>query len=110
MAINPLDSDYIPSTEGSTKSPPLAKKNIGSHSPSLSPTSHTHARDLVNLSDDQRERQTLFDAVKELPDIREEKVKKIQKALESGQYRIPSEDIADRIIQDTIINNTHKPS
>ena len=62
----------------------------------------------MNLSKDQKKHQNLIDAIKEIPDIRQDKVQKVQKAIESGQYRIPSKDIADSIIQDVVMNNSRK--
>ena len=110
MSINPLHSDY-PSPTGETLKPPHeANQSLGSKSVPSPLTLNKKTRDPVILSEDQRKHQNVIDAIKEVPDIRHDKVQKIQKALESGQYRIPSKDIADSIIQDAVINHNREPS
>ena len=110
MAINPLDPEYISPTEGAAQSPSLIPKDKGGQQASPTPSPTNNSRDAVNFSDEQQEYQSLLDAVRDVPDIRQEKIRKIQKALESGEYRVASEEIADRIIQDTVINNPQKPN
>jgi len=41
-----------------------------------------------------------------LPDIRQDRVDQIRAALKSGNYRISSDLIADRILQDTILDES----
>jgi flagellar biosynthesis anti-sigma factor FlgM len=48
-----------------------------------------------------REISHLIELIQSTPDIREEKVSKIQRAIESGTYRVSAEQIADKIIGET---------
>ena len=109
MAINPINSDPIPPSENITKPSNRPSNAPVAHSSTASSTSQSkNTGDPVNLSDKQKEFEDLIDAIKQVPDIRQEKVEKFRKAIEAGQYRIPSKEIADRIIQDTVANRTHK--
>ncbi|MFB3136738.1 MAG: flagellar biosynthesis anti-sigma factor FlgM [Nitrospirales bacterium] len=39
-----------------------------------------------------------------MPDVREERIERLRQALDSGQYHIESEQIADALIRDTFLN------
>lgn len=43
--------------------------------------------------------------IKQVPEIRQEKIEKIRKSLESGQYHVSSDEVAERMVQDTIVNH-----
>jgi flagellar biosynthesis anti-sigma factor FlgM len=43
---------------------------------------------------------------KRIPDIRQERVDQIRAALQSGEYQISSDLTADRIIEDTLLNES----
>ena len=48
----------------------------------------------------------ILEEAKRLPDIRQDRVNQIRTALKAGNYRIASDLIADRILQDTIVDNS----
>lgn len=56
-------------------------------------------KDVVSISSQGREFQTVMKALKNVPDIRKDKVEKIQKQIESGNYKVSGEDIADGILK-----------
>lgn len=55
-------------------------------------------KDDLNVSDEAREFQNVFKAVSSTPDIREDKINRIKDKIESGNYNINSEDIADKML------------
>lgn len=55
-------------------------------------------RDQAQLSPEARTLQTALAAVKEAPEIREEKVAELQRALCSGIYNVSAEEIADKML------------
>ena len=104
MALHPIDSNQsspaqnTPATRPTDKQPPVPANELTSEAP-------INATDRVSLSSEQLDYHTIQEAIKKVPDIRQEKIEKIKQALASGDYQVPSESIADRLIQDTIINN-----
>jgi flagellar biosynthesis anti-sigma factor FlgM len=52
-----------------------------------------------------REVSHLIELIQSAPDIREEKVLKIQRAIESGTYRVSAGQIADKIIGGNLVDN-----
>ncbi len=70
---------------------------------------HMPDEDSVNLSPISQELEAIQKEISLLPEIREERVNHIRQALNSGTYRISSEQIADRIIQETVRNSPHPP-
>ncbi len=60
--------------------------------------------DQIELSPETTERQRIQEAISRLQDVREERIERLRQALESGQYHIESELIADALIRDTFLN------
>lgn len=61
--------------------------------------------DKVNLSSVALETGKLIDSLKELPDVRQDRVEKLQQQISSGNFQPSSEAIADAILKDeTIVN------
>lgn len=56
-------------------------------------------KDELDLSSKAVEYQSAFIKIKELPEIRENKVKKIGNEIKTGNYKIDGENIVDRIIE-----------
>ena len=77
-----------------------------------SSTSQHPAPDQVTVSQSVNQHQAIQDIVKQIPEVRPDRVAEIRKALESGQYHVPSDLVADRIIRDILINQppTNKKS
>ncbi len=57
------------------------------------------AGDKVTISSEGRELQALWQRLMEGPDIREEKVTELRKAIQEGRYRVPAEEIAARMLE-----------
>ncbi len=58
----------------------------------------------VDLSAKARDIQQLKDAVSDLPEIREEKVKELQERIEKGAYDVSGEKIAEKMVGESIID------
>lgn len=54
----------------------------------------------VSISQTGQEINQYTEALAELPDIREERIARIQAALEKGTYSVSSQDLADKLIQE----------
>jgi len=110
MSIDPIHTNSF--SRDNTVIKPFRETNETNTQPSESPSStfHDNAQDELRLSSEQEEYDNLVNAIKQNSDIREEKVKKVKEALESGHYHISSEELADRIIQDTIIHSSRRLS
>lgn len=59
--------------------------------------------DQLNISSDARDFQLAMKAVKDNPDIREEKVLEIKRQIESGTYQVDTKKIAGKMVQDANI-------
>jgi len=55
-------------------------------------------KQILTLSDQARDFQTVLDAVRNVPDIREDKVSAIQGRINSGDYNISAAAIASKIL------------
>ena len=53
--------------------------------------------------------QALQEILKQIPDIRQERIDQIRAALESGNYQISSEMIAERLVRDILDNQPPMP-
>ncbi|WP_447971736.1 flagellar biosynthesis anti-sigma factor FlgM [Nitrospira sp. M1] len=106
MTIDPSSGNHLSPGNITIKSTHIVPKVSAPTSEPLTPTSQNTAKDVLSLSSEQGEYDHLINAIQQTPDIREEKVKKIKEALESGHYHISSEDIADRIIREAIADST----
>ncbi len=56
-------------------------------------------KDVLSISSQAKDYQTVMKALKETPDIREEKVNSLADKYESGQYEVKNTDIADKILK-----------
>jgi len=61
-------------------------------------------KDILSISDGGKDFQTAMKALKDIPDIRHDKVSSIQKKYDKGEYSISNSDLADKMI-DYINNN-----
>lgn len=55
------------------------------------------ARDQVSVSDVAREFQVAYKAVKDVPDIRSEKVEDIKQRINSGTYNVTAREVSEKI-------------
>ena len=98
-SISPPDTQSPkPPRSGQDSSLPVrnGKELIPRASP-RKPIKRAHRRSLQKLAQEEAKR---------IPDIRQERVDQIRAALQSGEYQISSDLIADRIIQDTLLNES----
>jgi negative regulator of flagellin synthesis FlgM len=60
--------------------------------------------DRVDLSAEARKMQRFAEALTRTPDIRMERVQELKAMIESGGYRVSSEDIAEKIVNRAIVD------
>lgn len=65
-------------------------------------TSPVQKRDEVILSTEAKEFGQILQALKKLPDVREDKVNELAKKIESGNYTVESKDIAEKLVVRTL--------
>ncbi|NLJ87869.1 MAG: flagellar biosynthesis anti-sigma factor FlgM [Epulopiscium sp.] len=58
----------------------------------------TEGKDTVALSNQGKDYQKALKAVSKVPDIREEKVEEIKQRIQSGNYDISAEELAEKIV------------
>ena len=96
--MEPLSSTPAHATQSSLSKPPLhasAKpKSIITHHAS------PHESESVSISQAGKEISQYTEAMKNIPDIRQERIAQIQAALQKGTYTVSSEDLADKLIQE----------
>jgi negative regulator of flagellin synthesis FlgM len=52
----------------------------------------------MNSNDDRLELRELVQRLRELPDMREERVRSLREAIEAGTFQVDAEAVADRLI------------
>lgn len=55
-------------------------------------------RDVLSISNEAKDFQTVFKALKDIPDIRRGKVSELTEKYESGNYNVSGRDVADKVI------------
>ena len=55
-------------------------------------------KDIVSISTQAKDFQTIFRALKDVPDIRQGKVNELSERYESGNYDIDGNDVAEKVI------------
>ena len=60
--------------------------------------------DKTQLSSEAKLFQTAYRGLKSMPDVREEKVSQLQAALTSGNYDVSGEEIANKIIERSLVD------
>lgn len=61
--------------------------------------------DQLRLTHELRELHRVQQMAALLPEVREEKLNQLREAIDSGRYRVESEKVADKIIQDVLLSN-----
>ncbi|NLD49161.1 MAG: flagellar biosynthesis anti-sigma factor FlgM [Clostridiaceae bacterium] len=59
----------------------------------------TSKKDVVSISNRAKDYQTVMKAIKDVPDIRQDKVEELRDKYESGKYDVDESKIADRILK-----------
>jgi len=57
-------------------------------------------KDRIEISERARESARLMEEIRTLPDIREEKIQTLKKAIETGNYRIDYSKLAEKILME----------
>jgi len=70
----------------------------------VSKTETVHKSDKIELSREAKDFQAALDAVKQIPDIRQDKVEEIKSKILTGAYNVSAEEVAGKIVEGIIIN------
>ena len=60
----------------------------------------------VDISDNAQEVRRIAELIKQLPDVREDRVQELKAQVENGTYHVSSDDIADLMIRRALADNT----
>ena len=61
--------------------------------------------DTVNISDAAKEIQEVRKELDNVPDVRADKVEQLKNQIENGTYEIKSEEIAEKMLRDSLLND-----
>lgn len=61
--------------------------------------------DTVNISDAAKEIQEVRRELDNIPDVRADKVEQLKNQIEDGTYEIKSEEIAEKMLKDSLLND-----
>ena len=61
--------------------------------------------DTVNISDAAKEIQEVREELDNIPDVRADKVEQLKNQIENGTYEIKSEEIAEKMLKDSLLND-----
>ena len=61
--------------------------------------------DTVNISDAAKEIQEVRKELDNIPDVRADKVEQLKNQIEDGTYEIKSEEIAEKMLKDSLLND-----
>ena len=61
--------------------------------------------DTVNISDAAKEIQEVRKELDNIPDVRDDKVEQLKNQIENGTYEIKSEEIAEKMLKDSLLND-----
>jgi negative regulator of flagellin synthesis FlgM len=59
-------------------------------------------KDVVSISNQAKDYQTAMKAIKDVPDIRQDKVKELSEKFDSGTYSVSGNDVADKVLKSII--------
>lgn len=60
-------------------------------------------KDMLSISGEAKDIQTVYRALKDVPDIRKNRVSEIERKVESGNYNVTGRNVADKMV-DTIFD------
>ena len=64
----------------------------------------TSSYDNVIFSTRSKDMQKLYEIIKETPDVREEKVAFLKRAIQEGKYSVDSETLAEKILNESLLD------
>mgnify|MGYP001220173117 CR=1 FL=1 len=82
----------VPEVYGKNKNISKAEKTSGT----------TSKQDEVSISNEAKNFQTITKAVKEAPDVREDRIRELRDRYESGNYKVEGKDVAAKILESMI--------
>jgi negative regulator of flagellin synthesis FlgM len=56
-------------------------------------------KDVLSISSEAKDFQAVFRALKDVPDIRAEKVRSLETSIDNGSYNVKGRDVADKIVK-----------
>lgn len=59
-------------------------------------------KDVVSISNQAKDFQTVMKALKDVPDIRQDKVNELAEKYDSGTYNVTSNEVADKVLKSII--------
>ena len=96
MKIHPGEpSPAVPSSQETKAAPAASKRASQSAKPPAPP-------DRVELSQAAGTLRRAVQALSEMPEVRDAKVQELQRAVERGSYHVPAEQLAEKILQETL--------
>ena len=96
--MDPLDSNPTPSISPSPQSE--IRNTLGRPGKNHQPQEIVHESEPISISQKTQEIHQYTEALKDLPDVRQEQITRIQTALNNGTYQVSSKDLIDKLIQD----------
>jgi negative regulator of flagellin synthesis FlgM len=59
----------------------------------------SNKKDVLSISNQAKDFQTVMKAIKDIPDIRQDKVKELSEKYDSGTYNVSGNDVADKVLK-----------
>ena len=56
-------------------------------------------KDVLSISNEAKDFQTVYKALKDVPDIRQSKVAELSERMEAGSYNVTGRDVVDKVIK-----------
>jgi flagellar biosynthesis anti-sigma factor FlgM len=101
MAIHGIIAQYVPNQ--AVNEVPRNTHPVTS-SPQPEGATRTKATDLVYISEQSREFFKVRELVKQLPEVRSDRVNQLNTSIETGNYNVPAEKIADATIRKHLVD------
>ena len=96
--MDPLDSNPTPSIAPSPQSE--IQNTSGRPGKNHQPQEIVHDSEPISISRTTQEIHRYTEALKDLPDVRQEHITRIQTALKNGTYQVSTKDLIDKLIQE----------
>jgi negative regulator of flagellin synthesis FlgM len=94
-----------------SRTPPFLRSGVGTadsgpSAPGAKVTRAPQGRDTSCLSEAAREIQAARRLLEEIPDVDETRVEELRKAVASGDYRVDPRGLADRLLRESLLNDS----
>jgi len=74
------------------------KQNLNTTKTKENESTRLKRKDEINISDEAKEIQSLMKKLKDMPEVRQEKINEIKEKINSGNYEIDPEKIAEKML------------